>query len=128
MKKLPFDALEKCKKDMESYGYSTDGVYLAHDSFGVARYGGRGQIFDRLAAHKRKYPRELQYFSFYTIADKKHQREIETALIRAAGPTLSLNIKKVRSGINPGDVQDYEPGTEFYQRQFRRGRKKGIKK
>ncbi len=120
--KIPFDALGQCKTDMIEYGYSTQGVYLAHDSFGVARYGGRGNIFHRLASHKRKYPRELLYFSFYTIADKKHEREIETALLRAAGPTLSLNTRKVRSGIDTGGVRDYEPGTEFYERQKKRGK------
>jgi hypothetical protein len=126
--KLPFSALAEVKTDMIEHGYSTEGVYLAHDSFGVARYGGRGSIFGRLASHKKKYPRELEYFSFYTIADKKHEREIETALLRAAGPTLTLNTRKVRNGIDPGSVNDYEPGTEFYERQIKRGPKKKATK
>ncbi len=122
--KIPFDALSDVKRDMEKYSYSTNGVYFAHDSMGVARYGGRGQIFKRLAAHKKKYSRQLQYFSFYIIADKKHEREIETAILRAAGPQMTLNTRKVQSGIERGDVRDYEPGTEFYERQQTRGRKK----
>lgn len=125
--KIPFAALSECRDDMETYGLKTDGVYFAHDSFGVVRYGGRGQIFTRLGAHKKKYPRELEYFSFYTIADKQHEREIETVLLRAAGPTLSLNTRKVRAGIDPGSVLDYEPGTEFYERQLKRGNKKRVK-
>ena len=48
------------------------GVYLAHDSLGHARYGGRGQIFVRLSNHIKKYPRELLYFSFYVIKEKNH--------------------------------------------------------
>jgi len=98
-------------------------VYLAHDSIGVARYGGRGQIFSRLRKHKEKYPLELCYFSFYTIAGKKNEREIETALLRAAGPQLILNTRKVQDDITKGDVKDYEPGTSFFERQRKRGKK-----
>jgi len=126
--KLPYAALGNCRRDMESLGYRKEGVYLAHDSFGVARYGGRGQIFTRLAKHKQRYPRELVYFSFYTIASKQHERDIETAILRAAGPSLALNTRKVRDGIDPGDVRDYEPGTEFYERQGRRGKKPATKR
>lgn len=117
--KLPFEALPDVRKDMLEYGHSREGVYLAHDSMGVARYGGRGQVFARLRAHKRKYPNELVYFSFYIIANKQHEREIETIIIRAAGPQLILNDRKRALGIDPGAVGDYEPGTEFYQRRRR---------
>lgn len=122
--KIPYDALGSVKKDMLDYGYPTEGVYFAHDSMGVARYGGRGQIFGRLAAHKRKYPRELQYFSFYIIGAKNHEREIETAILRAAGPQMTLNTRKVAQGIKRGDIRDYEPRTEFFERQSQRGKKK----
>ncbi len=67
-----------------------EGVYSAHDAMGVARYGGRGQIFSRLESHKRKYAKELVYYSFYVIENKNHEREIETAILRAAGPQMSL--------------------------------------
>lgn len=125
--KLPFAALAPCERDMKKYNYRLEGVYLAHDSFGVARYGGRGQIFTRLAAHKKRYPRELVYFSFYTIASKQHERDIETVILRAAASSLTLNTRKVRDGIDAGDVRDYEPGTEFYERQQKRGRKTTAK-
>src|SRR5687768_10779747 len=72
--KLPLTCLSAVKKDMNEDADHLEGVYLAHDSMGHARYGGRGQIFNRLAAHKRKYPRELVYFSFYVVKDKKHER------------------------------------------------------
>lgn len=122
--KIPFTALEDCKEDMENHpSYTSNGVYLAHDSMGVARYGGRGDIFTRLAAHKKKYPDELSYFSFYTIKLKSHSREIETVILRAAGPQLILNDRKVRIDIDKGDVKDYEPGTWFYERQKIRGKK-----
>jgi hypothetical protein len=123
--KIPFGAMKRVKKDMQDHNYPTNGVYFAHDSMGVARYGGRGQIFTRLEAHKRKYPRQLVYFSFYIIQAKNHEREIETAILRAAGPQMVLNIRKVQAGIERGDVRDYEPGTEFFERQSIRGKKKG---
>ena len=43
---------------------------MAHDSFGVPRYGGRGNIFERLLKHKKKYPKLLLYFSFYIVRKK----------------------------------------------------------
>ena len=89
---------------------------MAHDSFGIPRYGGRGRIFSRLARRKEKYKRELQYFSFYIVKNKNHERELENAILRAAGPQMALNTLKVRSNWMPGRVQDYEPGTQFYQR------------
>lgn len=46
----------------ERLGKEPAGVYMAHDSMGVARYGGRGNIFHRLMAHERKYRRELVYY------------------------------------------------------------------
>jgi hypothetical protein len=93
---------------------------------GVARYGGRGQIFKRLASHKKKYPTQLLYFSFYVIEQKQHEREIETIILRAAGPQMTLNTRKIALGTEPGNVHDYELGTNFFQRQMTRGRK--IKK
>jgi len=97
---------------------------MAHDSMGMARYGGRGRIFSRLRSHHVKYPKELLYFSFYVIKSKKHERELETAILRAAGPQMILNKRKVRANINPGNVSDYEPGTMFFERQQRKGKKK----
>lgn len=121
--KLPYSSLASIKRTILSEGAGVEGVYLAHDSMGVARYGGRGRIFARLASHKKRYPRELTYFSFYIIEQKRHEREIETALIRAAGPQLLFNTRKKRDGIDPGSVRDYEPGTKFVERQRRRGKK-----
>lgn len=112
--KLPYESLRDVRAWMKKNAVgSSDGVYLAHDSMGVARYGGRGQIFARLTARKKKYPKELAYFSFYVVEDKKHEREIETALLRAAGPLLTLNTNKVSSDIEPGRIKDYEPRTLF---------------
>ncbi len=89
---------------------------MAHDSLGVPRYGGRGNIFQRLERHKKKYPTELCYFSFYIVKHKNHEKEIENIILRAAGPQMLLNIKKVRSDVAAGSVMDYEPGTHFYRR------------
>jgi hypothetical protein len=126
--KLPFACLSDVEKHLKSEGHGTDGVYLAHDSMGVARYGGRGQIFVRLRSHFKKYPKELVYFSFYIIASKNHEREIETAIIRGAGPQLMLNERKIRAGIEPGHVGDYEPRTRFFERQRIRGKKRKVKR
>ncbi len=71
---------------------------------------------------------ELQYFSLYIVAEKVHEREIETVLIRAGGAELHFNDRKKRVDIQPGNVRDYEAGTLFYERQRRRGRKKKAKR
>ncbi len=123
--KLPRAALSDVRRHVRSEGLEADGVYVAHDSMGAARYIGRGAIFTRLAAHFRRYPDELIYFSFYIVEQKVHEREIETLLIRAnAGPQLEFNDRKKRVGIKPGSVRDYEAGTLFYERQGKRGRKR----
>jgi hypothetical protein len=95
---------------------------MAHDAFGIPRYGGRGRIFSRLATRKRKYPKELAYFSFYIVNEKNHERELENAILRAAGPQMVINKVKIRGDAMPGSVRDYEPGTHFYQRKDRRTR------
>jgi hypothetical protein len=88
---------------------------------GTPRYIGRGDIFGRLNSHWKKYQRELLYFSFYVMDEEIHEREVETLLIRAAGPSLHFNERKKRVDIEPGNVADYEAGTLFYERQHRRG-------
>lgn len=85
--------------------------------------GGRGDIFTRLDVHRKKYPKELRYFSFYVIANKAHEREIETVILRAAGPQLILNTRKIAAGLHPGNISDYELGTHFYERQLPKGRR-----
>ena len=126
--KIPFDALDKVETHLKGKGHATNGVYVAHDSMGNARYVGRGQIFNRLKARWKAHQLELKYFSFYVVADKPHEREIETLLIRAAGPQLHFNDRKKRVDIAPGDIKDYEAGTLFYERQKKKGRKKAKKK
>jgi hypothetical protein len=126
--KLPYESLRDVKKKMTGDAEHLEGVYLAHDSMGVARYGGRGQIFTRLQSHKRNYPKQLLYYSFYVVENKHHEREIETVILRAAGPQMTLNVNKVRAGIEPGNINDYEPGTNFFERQWRKGKKAKPKK
>ena len=118
--KLPFAALEPVRRHMADAGFGAAGVYVAHDSMGCPRYIGRGAIFGRLSARKKAQPLELEYFSFYVVQEKKHEREIETLLIRAAAFLLEFNTRKKRVGIEAGNVHDYEAGTVFYQRQYRR--------
>lgn len=125
--KIPFTCLPEVCHHFKSDGTPALGVYVAHDSMGTPRYIGRGKIFDRLRQHIKAHPHELVYFSFYVVEEKKHEREIETLLIRAAGDQLEFNEKKRRVGIKPGNVQDYEPGTFFYERQMKKGRKKASK-
>ena len=121
--KLPFEAIDAVEKYMKIKGMSRNGVYLAHDSMGCPRYIGRGTIFSRLVARQKEQELELKYFSFYVVEEKKHEREIETLLIRAAGPLLEFNTKKKRVTIRTGNLLDYEPGTKFFERRYERGQK-----
>jgi hypothetical protein len=119
--KLPFESLPKVKADLKEKGLGTQGVYVAHDSMGCPRYIGRGYIFGRLEARKKAQPLELEYFSFYVVSEKKHERKVETLLIRTAGFLLEFNTKKKRVGVAPGNIRDYEAGTLFYERQRKKG-------
>ena len=121
--KIPYSALGAVKTHVEEKNPNPQGVYVAHDSMGCPRYIGRGRIFDRLESRRKAQPLELHYFSFYLVSEKKHEREIETLLIRAAGFLLEFNEKKKRVGISHGNIRDYEPGTFFYERQNKRGKK-----
>jgi hypothetical protein len=125
--KLPWKSLDHVLAYLRRAKVKREGVYMAHDSFGVARYGGRGQIFARLRRHKVKYEKELAYYSFYIIENKTHEREIENVILRAAGPQLILNQLKVRDGIDPGRIGDYEPGTKFFRRKYARGTTRSLK-
>jgi hypothetical protein len=121
--KIPFEALPDVKKLLEENGAKKEGVYVAHDSMGYARYVGRGSVFTRLAARKKAHPQELAYFSFYLVDEKKHEREVETLLIRVGGAHLQFNDRKKRVDITPGDVRDYEPRTNYVERQRKKGKK-----
>ncbi len=109
---------------MKKQKLARTGVYLAHDSMGTVRYIGRGRVFARLRAHRRKHWLVLQYYSFYVIPDKSHEREVETLLIRAASPLLEFNQRKKRVTLSAGSVRDYEAGTVYFQRHRRRGSSK----
>ena len=124
--KIPFGAINAVASALRKMRVPRTGVYIAHDSMGVARYIGRGSIIPRLKARKRAQPLELVYFSFYVVNDSTHEREIETLLIRAAGPQLHFNSKKKRVDIAPGNIRDYEAGTRYFQRQQKKGRKRSA--
>lgn len=119
--KIPYDALAKVQRKFRDKRWESEGVYIAHDSMGFARYVGRGQVFNRLRARFREAPLELRYFSFYIVAKKNHEREIETLMIRLGGAHLHFNTRKKRVDIQPGNIRDYEAGTRFVERQRRRG-------
>lgn len=121
--KLPFEAIHEVDKHLKSERIGRNGVYIAHDSMGYARYVGRGRIFARLLARQKAQILELKYFSFYVVKEKKHEREIETLLIRAAGPLLQFNTKKKRLTLSAGNIRDYEAGTQFFERRYQRGKK-----
>jgi len=121
--KLPITALKDVKKDFLKEKWSPQGVYIAHDSMGFPRYIGRGNIFNRLESRINAQKLELAYFSFYLVSNKKHEREIETILIRAAGTLLEFNSRKKRVGILPGAIMDFEAGTFFYERHYKKGKK-----
>ena len=92
--KIPFGALSAVSKYLKDNKIRRNGVYIAHDSMGYARYIGRGAIFNRLRACRESHRVEVKYFSFYVIQQRKHEGEIETLLIHAAGPLLQFNTKK----------------------------------
>jgi hypothetical protein len=126
--KLPFSALPAVRNHVkDELGYKPEGVYVAHDSMGCPRYIGRGNVFNRLEARRKKQVLELSYFSFYLVSEKKHEREIETLLIRASSFLLEFNERKRRVGISHGNVRDYEAGTLFYERAYKKGKKKKKK-
>lgn len=120
---LPFEALSAVNKYLRDNKIRRNGVYLAHDSMGYARYIGRGRIFQRLRARLKDQVLELKYFSFYVVEERKHEGEVETRLIRAAGPLLQFNTNKKRVTISPGRLLDYEAGTHFFERRYKRGKR-----
>lgn len=119
--KLPFESLNAVNKYLRDNNIRRNGVYLAHDSMGYARYIGRGRIFQRLRARLQSQILELKYFSFYVVEQRKHEGEIETLLIRSAGPLLQFNTKKKRVTISAGSLLDYEAGTQFFERRYKKG-------
>ncbi|WP_437507281.1 hypothetical protein [Sorangium sp. So ce1099] len=121
--KLPYESLAAVRKYVDEALGHVMGVYIAHDSMGCPRYIGRGNIFDRLKARKKAQHHELRYFSFYVVEEKKHEREIETLLIRGSSFLLEFNDRKRRVGIQPGDIKDFEAGTKFLERQHKKGRR-----
>jgi hypothetical protein len=66
---------------------------------------------------------ELKYFSFYIVENRGHEREIETLLIHSAGPLLQFNTNKKRLTISPGNIRDYEAGTPFFDRHYKKGKR-----
>ena len=122
--KLPWDCLSQINQHLRGLGSRRIGVYVAHDALGYPRYVGRGLIFHRLRSHKKAHPTELAYFSFYIIEGKHHQRDIETLLIRTAGPLLDFNDRKKRELIEVGRLRDYPGPSLFYERHAKKGKPK----
>lgn len=120
--KIPYQFIDAVAEKLKEKNISAAGVYMAHDSMGCPRYIGRGtNVFARLRERHEAQVLELAYFSFYIVDQPKHIREIETIMIRAAGPLLHFNERKKRIDIQAGDVKDFEGGTAFFQRQYTRG-------
>ena len=117
--KIPFEALSAVRKEFKDNGWDSEGVYIAHDSMGFARYVGRGRVFARLRARYNAQPLALKYFSFYIVTNKNHEREIETIMIRIGGAHLQFNERKKRVDIQAGSLRDYEAGTQFVERRRR---------
>lgn len=124
--KIPYEFIGHIEQEFRSKKIDAHGVYIAHDSMGYPRYIGRGNIFARLKFRRKSQELELLYFSFFVVESKVHEREIETIMIRAAGPLLDFNTKKVRNDIQPGDVRDFEAGTKYFERQYKRGKKSMV--
>jgi hypothetical protein len=114
--KIPFEVINAVSKYLKDNKIRRNGVYIAHDSMGYARYIGRGGIFNRLRSCRDSHRLEVKYFSFYVVEQRKHEGELETLLIHAAGPLLQFNTKKKRVTISPGSLRDYAVGTRFFER------------
>lgn len=121
------DIKEKIVKEFGKYN-KIEGVYVVHDSMTYPRYIGRGDIFGRIGSRLKTHPEELKYFSFYVVESKKHEREIESLLVHITGTLLQFNEKKKRLGTKAGNVQDFERGTFFLERQYKRGKRKKVVK
>ena len=126
--KIPFECLDIVENNLKENKFPRKGIYVAHDSMGAARYVGRGSIFSRLKARRNAFPLELKYFSFYIVESNKHERELETLVIRASSHLLEFNEKKKRNSIEAGNIRDYEPGTFFYERQRKKGKRRAKAK
>lgn len=124
---LPAASLEAARKQFRASGLPTKGLYIVHDSLGHARYAGRGNLFGRIRARFRAHPLQLAYYSIYVIEASRHMRELETLLLRAAGPLLLFNTRKRCLDSKPGDIRDYEPGTLYLERRNRRGPRQVVK-
>jgi hypothetical protein len=125
--KLPYESLrpvQNALRKLKEKGVKTTGVYIAHDSMGTPRYIGRGAIFPRLRARKNQNRLELKYYSFYVVPNPSHEREVETLMIRAAGPLLEFNERKKRVTLDAGSIHDYMAGTLFFQRRRARAVKR----
>jgi hypothetical protein len=72
--KLPFEAINPVNKYLRDRKIRRNGVYIAHDSMGYARYIGRGRIFQRLRARLKSQILELKYFSFYVVEEEARRR------------------------------------------------------
>jgi hypothetical protein len=62
--KLPIEALDDVRDDVRACELGEEGVYIAHDSMGYARYVGRGQIFSRIKQQAKSSVLEIKYFHF----------------------------------------------------------------
>jgi hypothetical protein len=84
-------------------------------------------LFDLRLGGSSKY---LSYrvFSFFVVEEKMHEREIETIMIRAAGPLLDFNSRKVRNDIKAGNVRDFEAGTKYIERQYKKGMRRTARR
>jgi hypothetical protein len=80
-------------------------------------------IFARFRGRYKRQKLEVACFSSYVVSEKTHELAVETLLIRAASTQLHFNTKKKRVDIQPGSVRDYEAGTLFYERRYRRGKR-----
>jgi hypothetical protein len=65
--KIPFEAINAVSKYLKDNKIHRNGVYIAHDSMGYARYIGRGGIFNRLTSCRDSHRLEVKYFSFYVV-------------------------------------------------------------
>jgi hypothetical protein len=105
-------------------GLTRDGGLFRSRLDGFSPLRGTGQYLHApKVSQKNTFFGACVFLILHIVLEKIHEREIETILIRAAGPQLQFNDKKKRITIEPGNIRDYEAGTLFYERQYQKGPK-----
>lgn len=94
--RLPIESLDAVRKDLRERGLGEEGVYVAHDSMGYARYVGRGRIFARLKARAKANKLEVKYFPSMSCRRRFMNEKLKRSSF--ASPLLCCSLTNARRG------------------------------